>query len=257
MKRNKTNATIFIFFYLFLSAWALMAIGGCNGHIPPASIVRSGKITIAWNEVPNATAYNIYFSTSPGVTKFNAYKIQNATNPITITDLEPGTTYYFIITVINEFGESEESKEIFHSVADSEGFIKFDELAIKSAPQKNALEPEKRPETSATSQKISDKKTEPNAMALSILDQTVLDEKPGINKVTLTWDKVPNAKKYNVYWSNSPGVTKHNGIKISTVDNTVTISGLKNGTTYYFVVTAVNDSGESKESAELHHTVGE
>jgi hypothetical protein len=50
----------------------------------------------------------------------------------------------------------------------------------------------------------------------------------------------------NVYWSVSPGVAKQNGNKISNVKNPVTITGLKLGTTYYFVVTSVNDSVEKR-----------
>ncbi len=76
-------------------------------------------------------------------------------------------------------------------------------------------------------------------------------------RVTLTWDKDPIATSYNVYWSDSPGVTRQNGNKISNVKNPVTIKGLNRGTTYYFVVTVVNEFGESEESGELTHTVGE
>jgi hypothetical protein len=56
-------------------------------------------------------AINIYLSTSPGVTKLRGYKIRDAINPITITDLEPGATYYFIVTMVNALGESEKSKK--------------------------------------------------------------------------------------------------------------------------------------------------
>ena len=78
----------------------------------------------------------------------------------------------------------------------------------------------------------------------------------GSEKVTLTWNKVSNATSYNLYWSNSTGVNKDNGVKISAVKNPVTINGLKRGATYYFVVTAVNKFGESRESDELPYTVG-
>ena len=66
---------------------------------------------LSWNEVPGAISYNVYGSTSPGVTKLSGSKIRNATNPLTINELEPGKTYYFVVTVVNELGESEESSE--------------------------------------------------------------------------------------------------------------------------------------------------
>jgi fibronectin type 3 domain-containing protein len=74
--------------------------------------------------------------------------------------------------------------------------------------------------------------------------------------VTLTWDDVPGATSYNIYLSDKPGVTKKNGAKISNVKNPHKISELKKGIKYYFVVTAVNASGESKESEEFSITVG-
>lgn len=236
-RSKKSHLTIFVYFYLL---WSLVALSACN-DIPPASILLSGKVTLTWDNVPGATSYNLYMSTSPGVTRFNAYKIRDASNPITITDLEPGTTYYFVVTVVNESGESKESKEIsYTALADRDGFIDFKDLSIKSEPAEPSGNSEKQPSEPASEP---DKTTQPGSQ--------------GTRQVTLTWDNVANANSYNVYWRDSPGVTRHNGIKVSTVKNSVTITGLKNGTTYYFVVTAINSSGESRESEELSFTVGE
>jgi len=77
---------------------------------------KSGQITLNWDDVPDAKSYNVYYSTSPGVTKGNGQAILNAANPITITDLETGTTYYFVVTAVNESGESKESQEISFTV---------------------------------------------------------------------------------------------------------------------------------------------
>jgi YHS domain-containing protein len=52
-------------------------------------------------------------------------------------------------------------------------------------------------------------------------------------------------------------VTKRNGKKIANATNPYTMKGLKRGKTYYFVVTAVNNSGESNESEELSFTLKE
>ncbi len=94
-----------------------------------------------------------------------------------------------------------------------------------------------------------------NKEIVSEAKQTTSEDKLATGQVTLTWDKVPNATSYNVYWSESPGVNRHNGNKISNVKIPVTVTGLKRGTTYYFVVTEVNEFGESKESEELVYTV--
>jgi fibronectin type 3 domain-containing protein len=75
--------------------------------------------------------------------------------------------------------------------------------------------------------------------------------------VTLKWDDVPGATSYNIYWSHKPGVTRKNGTKISNAQNPHKIAELKKGKKYYFVVTAVNASGESKVSEEFSITVGQ
>jgi hypothetical protein len=73
----------------------------------------------------------------------------------------------------------------------------------------------------------------------------------GSDQVKLAWDSVPGARSYNIYWSTSPKVTKDNGKKIPNVTNPYTFKGVRKATTYYFVVTAVNEQGESAVSDEL------
>jgi YHS domain-containing protein len=199
-----------------------MSLSGCNRNtknIPPASILVSGKATLLWNEIPGATSYNVYVSNSPGVTKLSGSKIPNAITPSSITQLEPGKTYYFVVTVVNELGESEESKELsYTAAADKIGLVYFKDLFDKS-----------------------------------IQDHKSSTVETGV--VTIAWPKVPNATSYNIYWNDSPGVTKHNGKKISNVKSPHTIKGLKRGTTYYFVITAANPFGESEEAEELSITI--
>ncbi len=74
----------------------------------------------------------------------------------------------------------------------------------------------------------------------------------GDGQITLEWSAVGNAAAYNVFYSTSPGVSKSNGTKISNITSLSTVvSGLQNGTTYYFVVTSVNSRGESAASNEV------
>lgn len=76
----------------------------------------------------------------------------------------------------------------------------------------------------------------------------------GDNSVTLNWSPVAGATSYNVYYGTAPGVTKAAGTKVSGVQSPSSITGLSNGTTCYFVITAVNSAGESAESAERSAT---
>jgi len=72
----------------------------------------------------------------------------------------------------------------------------------------------------------------------------------GDNSVSLSWSSVAGASSYNIYRGTAPGVTKTTGTKVSGVQSPNVVSGLTNGTPYYFVVTAVNAAGESGISAE-------
>jgi len=471
-KKNDAKIKLSIF-CVFI--WTILALAGCGGvdDIPVASVLSSGRITLSWNEVPGAESYELYMATSPGVTTLNSYKISDVSPPITITDLEPGTTYFFMVAVYSDSGESRNSKEVSYTVDDAEeGFIEFGDLisqskdetistppaedqisatddqpdvaektstaAVTAAPQKaasqiiisfgdsltagigagtgmdypsqlskmigkpvinrgisgdttaTALRRLKRDVLSAdpdvvlitlggndlkngiakniafgnlkyivetiqnqgarvivgglklpgrdqgfgqgyadlaqqtgatlipnifagivdnpnlmsdpihpnaagygiiarrfytalvtpekTSQSIS-KKSAPPATKKSVQAATEESSPGAIKKtvpaapqkskqaspskatdtrdVTLAWDNVTGATSYNIYWSDKPGVTRHNGTKIENAQNPHKFKGLIKGKKYYFVVTAVNQSGESSESAEFSFTVGE
>jgi len=68
---------------------------------------------------------------------------------------------------------------------------------------------------------------------------------PGDGQITIAWKAVPGATSYNIYWSTNAGVTTTNGTKITGAPNPDILKGLTNGTSYYYLVTAVNSNGES------------
>ena len=413
---RKFKQSIFFLLFLYLLVWVIMTVTGCggSGNIPSAGILTSSEVTLTWDDVPDTAAYNVYHATSPGVTVLNSYKISNASNPITITDLEPGTTYFFVVTVEDNSGRIRKSKEISYTVVNTEGLIQFGDILSHPDPDAAVSEFETVPEdelarsnteiivcfgdsltfgtgagkgmdypsqlakmirqtvinkgipgdttTSAlrrlnrdvlsknpdlvlmtlggndlkngvsvdvafgnlkhivqTIQKHGAKVIigglvfpgidrgfgkgyedlaqqtgamlvpnifegivkNPNLMSdpihpnnsgynviarrfynaiASLEPKTTLTNKasaPDTRDVTLAWDDVPNATSYNIYWRDKPGVTRKNGTKISNVKNPHKIKGLKKGGKYFFIVTAVNASGESKESEEFSFTVGQ
>ncbi len=163
------------------------------------------RVTIAWTAQADATFYNIYWSTTPGVTTASGTKITGATSPAIHSGLSNGTTYYYIVTAVNSTGESAPSSEV------------------------SAI-PAVRPPPAA-----------PAGVTAT----------PGNGQVTIAWAAVPGATSYNIYWASTPGVTPANGTKVAGVFSPHIHSGLINETTYYYVVTAVNNDGESTPSSPV------
>jgi hypothetical protein len=269
-----------------VAVWVVASLTGCGGvgDIPAASVLSSGRVTLSWDPIPGAASYNVYLATSPGVTTLNSFKISNVSNPITITDLEPGTTYYFIVGVEDDSGTSRHSKELAYTVTDAAGSIDFGHILSQIKPEDKSAPPEaapaaadkttkpqekaaavsgKAPDTATpetTSSKKPDSERRPSKAAKSPKSEKSRPADAGNQEtqdVTLAWDNVPNAVSYNIYWSDKPGVTRQNGTKIADVQNPYKMKGLKKGKKYYFVVTAVNASGESQASAEFSFTVGQ
>ncbi len=74
-------------------------------------------------------------------------------------------------------------------------------------------------------------------------------------QVALQWKEIDEASSYNLYWSNTQGVSPATGTKIANVLSPYMHTGLTNGATYYYVITAVNGYGESGKSVEVAITL--
>ncbi len=84
---------------------------------------------------------------------------------------------------------------------------------------------------------------------------TSVTARAGDGKVTLSWAPASNAGTYSVYYATSPGVDKKSGTRIADIASTsYIVSGLENGTKYYFVVAGANSTGESGISEEVNAT---
>ena len=254
MKRRAGFVPLSLF--LLLGLLCLSSFVGCSEpNIIPAAKIARGNVTLSWSEVPGATSYNIYFDGKAGLTKWTSHKISGASNPITVTDLALGNTYYFGIAVVSEAGESSILNEKAYAVMGEDGSIHFGHLVPLSLNVKGQVEKEQKAKGQATRASDDVPKSQ-EVKSHDVKEQVVKEQKPE-DQATLAWDNVPNAVSYNIYWGESPGVTKRNGKKIANAANPYTLKGLKRGKTYYFVVTAVNNTGESKESEESSFTLKE
>jgi titin len=76
----------------------------------------------------------------------------------------------------------------------------------------------------------------------------------GDGQVTLSWTAVSGASEYNIYQSTSAGAETTTPTLVVVSGADITVSGLANGTTYFFEVAAVNASGAGTPSAEMSAT---
>lgn len=181
----------------------------------PTNVVAvggTGQVSLSWNAVSSATAYNVYYSANSGVTTVNGTKIANASTTYVHSGLSASSTYYYIVTAVNGSGEGAASAQI-------------------SA-------------TTTTSQPVPVVPAAPTGVIAT----------GGTNQVTLVWSAVSNASSYTVYYATSSGVTKANGIKIPDAVSSSVFGALTAGTTYYYIVTATNSTGESAASVQAAAT---
>ena len=76
----------------------------------------------------------------------------------------------------------------------------------------------------------------------------------GNAQVALAWTASSGATSYNVYQGTSPGAEAATAVQTGITGTTATITGLANGTKYYFTIAAVNAGGTGAASAEASAT---
>ena len=73
----------------------------------------------------------------------------------------------------------------------------------------------------------------------------------GGGEVTISWEPVEGAESYNLYWADRLNVTQ-DANKIENVESPYRHTGLVYDSTYFYRITAVNESGESAFSDEVN-----
>ncbi len=88
--------------------------------------------------------------------------------------------------------------------------------------------------------------------AVPIAIPTGLAANPGSGSVALAWNSAVGATGYRVYWGTASGgpYTLHQDV----TGTSTLISGLANGTAYWFIVTGTNTIGESDGSSQVSAT---
>src|SRR5690606_31878413 len=98
-------------------------------------------------------------------------------------------------------------------------------------------------------------------LKVTIVDTTSPSAAPVLNpanagngQVSLTWSAVAGAVDYKIYKSLTSGIyTEEDSITVSAAvyNSSYNVTGLSNGTTYYFTMKASNHYGESASSNEV------
>lgn len=115
MKRVIT--TLCLLFALSIVLTACSGGGGGDGTPAPAAPTGvtaqagDGQVTVSWNAVSEATSYNIYWNNAAGVTTTDT-KVVGAASPYVHTPCTNGTPYYYVVTAVNDSGESGLSAEV-------------------------------------------------------------------------------------------------------------------------------------------------
>jgi fibronectin type 3 domain-containing protein len=184
----------------------------------------NAEAVLSWSAPPSdggapVTSYNVYESTSPGVQGTKVVSIPATT--YSVTGLTNGETYYFEVSAVNPAGEGPPSAQV--SVTPEIG-------ATGTIPP--------------TTVPVNAPPSPPTGLVAS----------PGDTEVTLSWSAPkpnggPRVRAYNVYVATAPGAE---GTRVATVRTTrYKVTGLLNGTYYYFEVTAVSSAGEGAPSPQV------
>lgn len=179
----------------------------------------NGQITANWSlpDVGTPTSYNLYYSTTAGVTPgasgVTKVAVANAATSTVVTGLTNGTTYYFVVTAVNANGEGGPSSE--DSAAPDASLLPPDSPnGVKLTAGSGQVTITWNTKSTATSYNIYYAATASTTTAILITGGTK------VNVAALSADPQPTTQSH-------------------------AITGLTAGTTYSFVVTSQNTAGES------------
>ncbi|MDQ7779968.1 MAG: fibronectin type III domain-containing protein, partial [Planctomycetota bacterium] len=195
--------------------------------LPPTGIAATPsnqRVKVGWlpNSEPDLAGYNVYYSSSPWILA-NTSLIPPTTTQFTVTHLTNGVTYSFVVTAVDTAGNESEYSAI-----------------VIATPTSGDTTPPAAP--------------------------TGLTAAAGHQQVTLVW--YPNSETdlagYNVYYmdpaSELPWIKANTSLVVpvlvpGTGYPTYTVTGLTNGVLYYFVVTAVDTSGNESSYSSMVQAV--
>ena len=256
------------------------------------AMALDGQVRLSWNTEPNVT-YELYHSTETGFTLESGMRISPVTTPYDHEELTNGTTYYYRLRAVNDFGVSEPTDEIsatpeprpmkpqnFTAMAldgqvrlswNTETDVTYElyhstemgfalESGMKISSVTTPYDHEELMNDTTYYYRLravndfgaSEPTTEISATPKPppMTPQGLMAEASGAGQITLSWNTESNIT-YDLYHSTTQGFELANGMKISGVTSPYPHRELTPNTTYYYRLTAVNDSGASAPTAEV------
>ncbi len=92
--------------------------GIAKGPVPyapsiPTAAISNFNVVLAWPQIEGAVEYNVYGTTQPGVSVIADNLLgSSVSNSFVHNGVVDGQTYYYVVTAINGFGESDPSPEL-------------------------------------------------------------------------------------------------------------------------------------------------
>jgi predicted phage tail protein len=197
------------------------------------AIASGSQVTLSWTAPASdggatITGYVIDKGTSPGReagTAVNGSPVETTSYPV--TGLTKGITYYFKVAAVNAVGQGPPSGEV--------------SVALPSATGSGSAS------------------SSASATASPFAAPTGLTATAGNARVRLSWtapapDGGTPVTGYKIYRATAPGF-QASAVVTSITGTSTIVTGLTNGTTYYFMVAAINAAGnETPFSAEVSAT---
>ncbi len=257
-----------------------------------AAAAGAGSLKLTWSASSGATSYSLLEGTSAGGEGAAPAQTGINGSTVTLTGLTPGRQYFFKVQAVDAGGNSAASAEASGTVvpavptglaaaAAGAGSLKLTWTASSGATSYSLLEG-----TSAGGEGGTASKTNISGATVTLTDLTAgqqyffklqavdaggmsapsaeasgtvvpavpaaLAATAGNASVSLTWSAAVGAKTYNVYDGQSSGGEGATPVMTGLTSPSATVTGLSNGTTYYFTVAAVDAGGASAPSTQTN-----